>query len=194
MTDPDDAYLDGVFGGGKRPAWSTGRAVYEDAAVRRLCARLALPRLPRLLAAETEKRTGTFVCSWAMFRELTRFPVQLTCGRLKRVRFITVPDLFNTFHRTPIGLALADVCHELDPADAPIGLVFKWGGLRGEDGRQYTIKGGKFMIAHTAPASLVPGGVMLSAAMKLCHGIETVVVQRFDDFLADYTTWSYDAP
>ncbi len=165
-------------------------ANYEDKAVRKLCTQLGHPGLVRAIINECRDRTGTPVATFAMLDEITRFPVRLRTGNLRRVRFITLPDLFDRVHRTPIGFALQDVCDEVDPDDGPIGLVFKWAGVKDADGKSHAIKGGEFMVAHTGPTNVTPGSVMIVASLKLCGVMQTVTIQKFQDFLETYRGWS----
>lgn len=165
------------------------RDTYEDGAVRAACRLIGLPGLARAIAAEAAARTGDPSCRFALFDEMTGFPVRLRVGRLRGVRFLALPDLFDRFPRTPIGAALAVLAAELDPAEGPIGLVFRWAGARDDAGRQRTIKGAKFMAAHTAP-SVAGDSVRVIAPMKLAGAACDVTVQTLPALLAAYAGWT----
>ncbi len=165
-----------------------GLAAYEDSAVKYLCTRLGMVHVSNSVAAEARER-GAAGRNFPLFDSLAYFPVRLRVGRLTKVRFVTLPDLFNRFARTPIGVALEQVCDDVDPAHGPMGLVFRWAGLVDDQGRQQTIKGGRFMVAHTA-GSTTEGTVKLSASLKLRGRRCDVTVETFDSFLENYRGWS----
>lgn len=161
---------------------------YEDSAVRYVCNCLALPGLARTIAAVANERLGRPQCNFPLFDEVAHFPTALRVGKLRRVRFVTLPDLFNAFPKTPIGYALADVADDVG-IDRDIGLIFKWVG-RDDGTRNTAIKGGKFMIAHTAASGLGVGRVKIMASMPLAGVAADVTVEPLDAFLALYRGWS----
>lgn len=184
VPEPD---FEGV--GRRRNAGVEGMAAYEDAAVRKLCALLGRPALARLVADEARDRTERGAISLALFDEMARFPVVLRTGKLRRVRFVTLPDLFNNFARSPIGVGLRNVHDEVGYRDRPIGLVFRWAGIKTDDGKQNTIKGGKFMIAHTATTDLRKGGIKLVARPAQRGWPDAVTVETLESFAASYEGW-----
>jgi hypothetical protein len=191
VSDPFPDVPDPDFGGeAARPSRASHRRSREDAAVRKICTLARLPRMPALLAAEAEARTGSPSCTFPLFDEFTGFPVRFRVGRLRGVRFLAVPDLFNRFAKTAIGLALADVCDEADPAEGPVALVFRWPGRRDESGRLQSIKGALYMTAHTASTSFAGAGVKIVASMRLGGARHVVTVEPLDALMLNFSDWS----
>jgi hypothetical protein len=186
VPEPD---FDGI--GRRRTKGLEGLAAFEDSAVRRLCTLLGLPALARRVADEAADRTELGGCNFALFDEVAYFPVALRVGKLRRVRFVTVPDFFNNFARTPVGVGLQQAYDEIDDHDRPFGLVFHWAGIRTDDGKQNTIKGGKFMIAHTATTEIARAGVKLVAQMGVGRKHRAVVtVETLGAFAENYKEWT----
>jgi hypothetical protein len=169
-----------------------GRRAYEDAAVRRVCTKIGLPRLAPRIAAESESRVGEAGCLFAIFEEMTHFPIRFRVGRLRNIRFLALSDLFNKFARTPIGRALADLAADVDPADGPIGLVFRWSGAPDEGGVQKTIKGGTFMAAHTDGSATTAGSTRITTTTPLgTDPAAFVIVETLDSLLLAYSNWTH---
>lgn len=165
----------------------TWQPSYEASAVAKVCALLALPQLARDVRAEASARGVT--ASFALFDDLSGFPVRLRVGKLRRVRFITMPDLFDRFAKTPIGWALSDIADELDPADGAIGLVFQWAGIRDDKGVVRSIKGNHFMVAHTFPSVSSDGATRIVSSLKFRGLRHTVVVERLPQLVSNFSDW-----
>ncbi len=171
---------------GYEPSWdnfesniaATSMASYEDTVVRRLCKAIGRPRLPAELVASNEKGK----CTFSAFDMATNFPMRFSCGKLRRIRFVTIPDLFNKFSKTPIGYSFSNLIQDFDIEDKPIGLVFRWVGTKTEDGKQHTIKGGRYMVAHNGPSTISRNKVAIYADM---NGM-LVIVQLLDDLIDFY--------
>jgi hypothetical protein len=168
----------------RRRAGLDARLAFEDAAVRHVCALLGRPRLAQAIARESRERTEAGACNFPLFEATCPdFPVRLRVGALRAVKWIAVADLYNHFARTPVGLALAELLGEVDPDDGPWGLVFRWAGARDSEGRQHAIKGGRFMVAHTAPALPAAGRVLFAADLKVGDARYPVALERLDDLV-----------
>jgi hypothetical protein len=126
---------------------------YEDRAVRNLCTCLGRTDLIATVQRESRQRTGPGLLSFPLFEELTGFHVRLRTSKVRGVRWLSVPDLFNRFPSTQLGKALRAIHDELDAADGPIGLVFRWTGDKDSQGKTHAIKDGRYMVLHTFEGS-----------------------------------------
>ncbi len=166
------------------------RDSYEDSAVRFACKCLGRPDWPARIIALAAERADTREfgggCSFTVFDEIACLPVCLRIGRLREMRFLAIPDLYNNFKRTPIAQALSLLADEYDPDERYLGLVFRWAGAPDESGRQATIKGGKFMVAHTAPIVGVRAGSRIVAPLSLAGTTRMVTVEHLAGLLVDY--------
>jgi hypothetical protein len=171
------------------------RLHYEQEALRRVCAGVVMPSLFHRVTREACAR-GAPGATFELFDALYRFPIQFRTGRLRYIRFISLADLFNRFGATPIGQELARLAdEELDLDDGPIGLIFRWAGAKDSEGNQHTIRGGRFLVAHTANTGAFAAGqtARFTATVKLGRKrnapIQEVTLERLDDLLAHYSTW-----
>lgn len=162
---------------------------YEHAALRNLCKLLNHLEAARSVEAESRQRTAHGLGTFALFEELTGFPVALRVRRLLNVRWLSVPDLFNKFDRTPITKGFLELGDEIDLVEQAAGLVFRWPGDKDELGKRHAVKGGKFMVAHNYTAreavsgTCVTGGVCIGRVSMTLH-IETMTqfATRFDNW------------
>ena len=182
---------------GWRERGLVGLAAYEDAAVRRVLARLKLRPIDAEVVLRARETTGVGVRTFAMMETCVGgFPVQLRCGTMSYLKRLAVPDVFDRFTRTPIYTQLAALIDggQLDPDVGPVGMVFKWATetvVAGRDGRTRTagIRGGKFMAIHTYPT--VGGNTRIVHETAALGGL---TIETLDGLLDALGGWAESLP
>jgi hypothetical protein len=193
MTDDLARYFDDEAGAaGRARARRSAASCYEDAAVRKVLALLRQEGLAGMLARAEEEHSGQYTCTFARLHDaLPDLPVRFGAGRLRYLKRIAVPDLFDRFTKTPIFLALEDLACELDPALGALAFVFRWASdarVSSRAGRveRKGIRGGKFMVIHTAPTAPQPGATRIVRACMLGGHACEVTIETLEALLAPY--------
>lgn len=182
-----DSPWDGVGGGFRRSA-EEAAAAYEDAACRRILQLAGQASLVPALRAASRQATGEHTCRFHHLPDvLPALSVRFGHGNLRYVKRIAVPDLFDRFSKTPIWLGLTQVAEFWDVTETPIALVFRWKaetavGAAGRE-RRAGIKGGKFMVAHTASTS-DRRRTRIIRTMDLAGTTVEVTIETLDDLIA----------
>jgi hypothetical protein len=185
MTRPDvpDPEFTDAFLRAARGAGLSGLVSYEDRAVRHVLRALRLPRLAAEIAREVESRTGTLACTFGVFAEfLPGFPVRFGVARIRNVKFLAIPDLFDRFGTTVLYRNLSALADAVG-FKKPIGLIFRYTG----DAELKGPKGGQFMILHTA--GCLQGDFAATRILGSCRfGRRQVAwcLQTLDSFLYDF--------
>lgn len=130
---------------------SDWKASYEDGAVKAICTILDRYDLRTQVLSQVEGATGFKRCNLATFNSLSDMPVEFFSSRIRGVKYLAIPDLFNRPDKLTIVKEYRIIDDEWQASaeyEATVAMLFPWQGRKDENGRQSTIKGGRYMVLH----------------------------------------------